>query len=63
MIKRFISEQGGASAVEYALLAALIAGASIVAFTLFGTGLTDLFNAVSSKTGEAIKNAAAFLSS
>lgn len=63
MIKRFISGQSGASAVEYALLAALIAGASIAAFVILGDGLTSLFDAVSAKVGDAMKNAAAALSS
>ncbi len=63
MIKRFISGQSGASAVEYALLAALIAGASIAAFVIWGDGLTSLFDAVSSKVGDAMKSAAAALSS
>ncbi len=63
MIKRFVFSQDGASAIEYALLAALIAGASIVAFMAFGAALSDLFNAISSKAGDELKSAAAFLSS
>ena len=36
----------GATAVEYGLLVALIAGAIIVAVTLLGSNLTTLFNKV-----------------
>ena len=39
-IVRFMQEEEGATAVEYGLMVALIAGAIIVSVTLIGTNLT-----------------------
>ena len=44
MIKRFIREEEGASAVEYGLLVSLIAIAIIAGATLMGTNLDSMFN-------------------
>ncbi|MBE4719251.1 Flp family type IVb pilin [Pseudarthrobacter sp. AB1] len=41
---RLRSEEKGATAVEYGIMVALIAVAIIVAVTLLGTTLTDMFN-------------------
>ena len=38
--------ESGVTAIEYGLLAALIAGAIIVAVTLVGTNLNTLFNTI-----------------
>ncbi len=43
-IVRFIREEDGATAVEYGLMVALIAGAIVVAVTLLGTNLSTRFN-------------------
>jgi pilus assembly protein Flp/PilA len=40
--------EGGVTAIEYGLIAALIAVASIAALQLVGTNLTSVFNTVSS---------------
>jgi len=49
-IKNFIKEEDGITAIEYALMAALIAGVVIAAVTAFGKNLTTLF----STTGTAL---------
>ena len=41
--------EDGATAIEYGLIAALIAVAAISAFQLVGTSLTSTFNNVASK--------------
>jgi pilus assembly protein Flp/PilA len=46
IIKRFVKDEAGVTAIEYGLIASLIAVAIIVAVTGLGTGLTTTFNAV-----------------
>ena len=46
MIKQFIREESGATAIEYGLIAGLIAVAIIVALTTVGTNLNTLFGEV-----------------
>ena len=45
-LKRFINDEQGVTAIEYGLIAALIAVTIIVAAALVGTRLTCLFNRV-----------------
>jgi pilus assembly protein Flp/PilA len=47
MLVKFIREETGATAIEYGLIAALIAVAIIVALTAVGTSLSSLFTGVS----------------
>lgn len=47
--ERLTNEDRGATAVEYGLLVGLIAVAIIVAVTLLGTNLKNLFNGVAGK--------------
>ena len=47
-IKKFFGDESGATAIEYALIAALIAVAIILSVTLIGTQLQNTFNEVSS---------------
>jgi pilus assembly protein Flp/PilA len=47
-IKRFVANESGATAIEYALLASLIAVAIIASITVLGTQLQNTFNEVSS---------------
>ena len=49
MMTRFVSEESGATAIEYGLIAALIAVAIIAAVTALGTGLQNTFNSVTSQ--------------
>jgi pilus assembly protein Flp/PilA len=56
-LRRFIDNQAGATAIEYGLIAALIAVGVIAAMTQFGGSLSGLFNTVSTKAGDAMTNA------
>lgn len=51
MLKQFIQEEEGVTAIEYGLLAALIAVALILGATALGTGLNDLFLDIAAKVG------------
>jgi len=46
---RLIEDSRGVTAIEYALIAALIAVAAIAAFTLVGTNLSTTFSYVASQ--------------
>lgn len=48
-IKSFVSNESGATAIEYGLIAALIAVAAIVAMGNLGNKLGSTFNNVSNK--------------
>ncbi len=54
-IKNFIKEEDGVTAIEYALIAALIAGVIVVAFTGLGTSIKSLFTALAGKMSIATK--------
>jgi pilus assembly protein Flp/PilA len=49
IVCRLIEDRRGVTAVEYALIAALIAVAAIAAFTLVGTRLSTTFSSVGAK--------------
>ena len=46
ILKNFISNESGATAIEYGLIAALIAVVIITALATVGTNLTTTFNSV-----------------
>ncbi len=46
---RVFRNEDGATAIEYGLIAALIAVAAIAAFQLVGTNLSTIFNTIASK--------------
>ncbi len=46
VLVRLLSDDAGATAIEYGLIAALIAVAAIAAFQLVGTNLSSLFSTV-----------------
>jgi pilus assembly protein Flp/PilA len=48
-ITKLIHDEAGVTAIEYGLIAALIAIAAIVAMTAVGTSLTSTFNGVAGK--------------
>ena len=48
LVREFLDNRKGATAIEYGLIAALIAVAAIVAMQSLGTGLSTTFNNVSS---------------
>jgi pilus assembly protein Flp/PilA len=45
---KILQDEHGATAIEYGLIAALVAVAAITAMTSVGTSLTGIFNKVSS---------------
>lgn len=47
MLKRFLKNEDGATAIEYGLIAALIGVAIIVAVTAVGTNLNATFTSIS----------------
>jgi pilus assembly protein Flp/PilA len=48
-LKRLGQDESGATAIEYGLIAALIAVAAIAAFQLIGTNLSGIFNSVATQ--------------
>jgi pilus assembly protein Flp/PilA len=51
LIAQFIKNESGATAIEYGLIASLVAVAAITAMTTVGTKLTTTFGKVSGKLG------------
>ena len=49
LFTNLIKDESGVTAIEYALIAALIAVAAIGAFTLVGTSLSNQFSNVANK--------------
>jgi len=54
MINRLIHDESGATAIEYGLIAGLVAVAIIAALTALGGSLTDLFTSVSDELDGAV---------
>ena len=50
-VSRFVKDESGATAIEYGLIAALIAVVIIGAVTTLGTSLNGTFGKVSAKLG------------
>jgi pilus assembly protein Flp/PilA len=48
LLSNLLRDEAGATAIEYGLIAALIAVAAIVAMSLVGTSLTNIFTTISS---------------
>jgi pilus assembly protein Flp/PilA len=53
MIKRFLMQEDGATAIEYGLIAALVAVAAITALTALGDSLTTIFQGVADELNTA----------
>jgi pilus assembly protein Flp/PilA len=49
LMNRFVQDQSGATAVEYGLIAALIATGLIVSMGYLTTGLSDAFTTIKTK--------------
>jgi pilus assembly protein Flp/PilA len=49
LFSKLLQDESGVTAIEYALIAALIAVAAIAAFTLVGTNLSTTFSYVASQ--------------
>ncbi len=52
MISKFFADESGATAIEYGLIAALIAVAIIPAATALGSSLSSTFNSVAVQVGQ-----------
>ena len=57
LMSRFMTDEAGATAIEYGLITALIAVAIIAALVVFGNGVQGLFVHVSNRAGNAISGA------
>lgn len=57
LVQRFARNESGATAIEYGLIAALMAVACIAAFDTFGSSFQALFQRVSDTAGNAMSNA------
>ena len=57
-IKQFYASESGATAIEYGLIAGMMAVASIVAFGTLSNGLQNLFGATNDGAGNVIDSAA-----
>ena len=53
ILMQFVKDEGGATAVEYGLLVALIAGVIIAAVTTLGTDLNGTFTTVATAVSAA----------
>ncbi len=54
-VQNFLNDESGATAIEYGLMAALIAGAIILAVTTVGGNLKSLFDAIADKLSTTTK--------
>ena len=54
LIKGFLADEGGATAIEYGLICGLIFLAIVSAVTLFADEATNMFNYISDTIGAAI---------
>lgn len=57
LINKILRDEAGATAIEYGLIAALIAVASIVAMTSVGSELTNTFETTQTKMAKANQDA------
>lgn len=53
MIRKFIGDESGATAIEYGLIAALIAVVIIAALTVLGTRISAKFTTISTSVSAA----------
>ena len=56
LLRRFCKDESGATAIEYGLIAALVAVAIIAALQLVGGSLTNTYTAVSTAINAAVAN-------
>lgn len=57
VIVGFVFDDGGATAIEYGLIAAMLAVGVIAAFTAMGNGLSNLFGTTSQGAGAVLDDA------
>ncbi len=53
LVSKFAKDESGATAIEYGLIAALVAVAAIVGMTALGTSLNSIFSSVSTTLNNA----------
>ena len=58
-IKSFLSDESGATAIEYGLIAALVSVAAIAALGSLGNSLGTMFNSVANELSGAVSNTGA----
>ena len=56
IIKKFVRDESGATAIEYGLIAALVSVAAIGALQALGTSLNTMFGTVSGHLENAVQN-------
>lgn len=56
-LSRFVANEDGATAIEYGLIAGLVAVGILVAMTSLGGGVNAMFNFISTRAGEQLDNA------
>ncbi len=54
LVKSFLQDESGATAIEYGLIAGLVSVAAIGALTLMGGSLNTMFTAVSGQLDNAV---------
>ena len=52
----FVDDESGATAIEYGLIAALVAVGMLIALTLTGGSVSSMFDYVSSRSAEQLDN-------
>ena len=52
----FIQDESGATAIEYGLIAALVAVGMLFALTMAGGSVSSMFDYISSRSGEQLDN-------
>jgi pilus assembly protein Flp/PilA len=55
-MKSFLSDESGATAIEYGLIAALVSVAAITALGSLGNSLGTMFNSVATELSDAVDN-------
>ncbi|HEV2513722.1 MAG TPA: Flp family type IVb pilin [Devosia sp.] len=55
-VRCFLGDESGATAIEYGLIAGLIAVGALVAMTLTGTSVTSMFDYVSDRSVDQLDN-------
>lgn len=58
-MKSFLSDESGATAIEYGLIAALVSVAAIAALGSLGNSLGTMFNSVANELSDAVENSTA----
>jgi len=55
-LRCFVADESGATAIEYGLIAGLVAVAILGAMTMFGTNVSAMYDSISSRAGEELDN-------